>query len=233
MRQLGLAGLSLATATHFDTFWAGPNRAALDAAREVAAGGSESIVFLHGPPGVGKSHLLKAAWRSAHERGIACAYLSFDDAYMLDPDLIEGWGALDFVALDAVQRIAGFTAWERALFRLLEALREHGARWLAAGREPPDRLGLELPDLASRFAWGPTYSLQLLDETELTALAVHLAGARGLELPEPVARFLVHRLPRDPGTFAEVMTRLDEAALAAQRRLTIPFVREALFDSAD
>lgn len=231
MRQLGLAGLSLVTATHFDTFWAGPNRAALAAAREVAAGGAESIVFLHGPAGVGKTHLLKAAWRSAHERGVACAYLSFDDAYMLDPDLIEGWGTLDFVALDTVERIGGFEAWERALFRLLEALRERGARWLAAAREPPDRIGLQLPDLASRFAWGPTYSMLLLDEAELTALAVHQARTRGLDLPEPVAQFLVHRLPRDPATFADVMKKLDAAALAAQRRLTIPFVRETLFAS--
>lgn len=228
MRQLGLAGLSLATATHFDTFWAGPNHAALEAAREVAAGSAESIVFLHGPAGVGKTHLLKAAWRSAHESGSACAYLSFDDAYMLDPDLIEGWGELDFVALDAVQRIAGFAAWERALFRLLEALRGRGARWLAAGREPSDHLGLQLPDLASRFSWGPTYALVLLDEAELTALAMHLAQSRGLELPAPVARFLVNRVPRDPGALTEIMMRLDEAALAAQRRLTVPFVREVL-----
>ncbi len=228
MRQLGLTGLSLATATHFDTFWAGPNAAALAAAREVSAGGIESIVFLHGPAGVGKTHLLKAAWRSAHEQGVACAYLPLDDAYMLDPDLIEGWGAFDFVALDAVERIAGFAAWERALFRLLEALRERGARWLAAARAPPDRIGLQLPDLASRFAWGPLYSLLLPDEVELSALATHLAHTRGLELPETVAQFLVRRLPRDPSTFVDAMARLDAAALAAQRRLTIPFVREIL-----
>ena len=232
MRQLGLSGLSLATATHFDTFWPGPNQAACAAARESAAGDGERIVFLHGPTGVGKSHLLKAAWRGAHERGATCAYLSFDDAYMLDPDLIEGWGALDFVALDALERIAGYAAWERALFRLLEALRERSAGWLAAGREPPDRLGLELPDLASRLAWGPIYSMQLLDEAELAALAVHVAGTRGLELPETVAQFLVARLARDPEAISEAVARLDEAALAAQRRLTIPFVREALFDAA-
>jgi DnaA-homolog protein len=229
MRQLGLSGLSLATATHFDTFWPGPNQAAYAAARESATGSGEKIVFLHGPTGVGKTHLLKAAWRGAHERGVTCAYLSFDDAYMLDPDLIEGWGALDFVALDALERIAGYAAWERALFRLLEALRERGATWLAAGREPPDRLRLGLPDLASRLAWGPIYSMRLLDEADLAGLAVHVARTRGLELPAPVAQFLVTRLARDPEAISEAIDRLDEAALAAQRRLTIPFVRQVLF----
>lgn len=231
MRQLGLAGLSLATATHFDTFWPGPNRDAWTAARESAAGRGEPVMFLHGPAGVGKTHLLKAAWRGAHERGAACAYLAFDDAYMLDPDLIEGWGALDFVALDAVERIAGYAAWERALFRLLEALRERGAAWIAAGREPPDALGLQLPDLASRLAWGPIYSMRLCDEAELAGLAIHAAHQRGLELPEPVAQFLVTRLARDPQAISEAVERLDAAALAAQRRLTVPFVRQVLFDA--
>lgn len=232
MRQLGLSGLSLATATHFDTFWPGPNRDAWTAARESSAGAGECIVFLHGPRGVGKTHLLKAAWRDAHERGAACSYLSFDDAYMLDPDLIEGWGALDFVALDAIERIGGYMAWERALFRLVEALRERGAYCLAAGREPPDRLGLDLPDLASRLAWGPIYSMRLFDGPELADLAAYVARSRGLELPGPVAQFLVTRLARDPEAISKAMDALDEAALAAQRRLTIPFVRQVLFPTS-
>lgn len=232
MRQLGLSGLSLATATRFDTFWPGPNRDAWVAAREGSGGRGERIVFLHGPTGVGKTHLLKAAWRDAHERGATCAYLACDDACMLDPDLIEGWGTLDFVALDAVERIARYSAWERALFRLLEMLRERGASWLAAGREPPERLGLKLPDLASRLAWGPIYSMRLCDETELADLAIHAAGQRGLELPAPVARFLVTRVARDPAAISGAIVRLDAAALAAQRRLTVPFVRQVLFESA-
>lgn len=228
MRQLGLPGLTLADATRFDAFWPGPNAAALEAAERAAAGGDEPVLYVHGPAGSGKTHLLKAAWRTAHERGRRAGYLPLGEALMLDPALIEGWGGLEFVALDACERIAGYAAWELALFRLVEESRERGACVLAAGRLPPDRLQLKLPDLASRLAWGPVYSLTPLDDAGLAALAAHLARARGLELPQAVASFLVRRLARDPGALADAIERLDKAALAAQRRLTIPFARSVL-----
>lgn len=232
MRQLGLPGLTLADATRFDAFWPGPNAPALEAVARAATGGDEPVLYLHGPAASGKTHLLKAAWREAHERGARAGYLPLDEALMLDPALIDGWGGLRLVAIDSVERIARYGAWERALFRLAEEVRENGGTLLAAGRRPPDALGLDLPDLASRLAWGPIYSLVPLDDADLCELAAHLARARGLELPDAVARFLVRRISRDPGALADSMARLDEAALAAQRRLTVPFVREVLFGGA-
>ncbi|MGH8427064.1 MAG: DnaA regulatory inactivator Hda [Gammaproteobacteria bacterium] len=232
MRQLGLRGLVLADAPNFETFWPGPNADACAAVERIAGGEREPATFLHGPAGAGKTHLLKAAWRAVQERDTRAGYLPLDQALMLDPSLIEGWGGLDFVALDAVERVAGFAVWEQALFRLVEELRERGANLLAASRRPPDGLGLKLPDLASRLAWGPVYALVPLDDAGLAALAVHLAGARGLELPGSVATFLVRRLERKPAVLAAAVARLDEAALAAQRRLSIPFVRSVLFDTA-
>lgn len=229
MHQLGLAGLTLADAARFEAFWPGPNAAALEAAVRAARGEGDRMVFLHGPQDSGKTHLLKAAWRGATERGKRAGYLPLDEALMLDPQLIEGWGELDLVCLDALERIARYRAWERALFRLAEELRERGAGLLAAARRPPDQLGLALPDLASRLGWGPVYALAPLDDAGLASLAVHLAQARGLDLPGPVAAFLVRRIERGPAGIARAVERLDEAALAAQRRLTVPFVRETLF----
>jgi|SRR5690625_1879837 len=231
MEQLALPGLTLADATRFEDFWPGPNVATLAALERLADGARESVAFVHGPPVSGKTHLLKAAWRRARERGVRAGYLPLDEAAMLDPELVEGWGGLDFVTLDALEKIAGFDAWERALFRMAEALRERGSTLVVAGRLPPDRIGLELPDLASRLAWGPVYALQPLDDQGLVALAIHLARVRGLDLPESAAAWLCKRVTRDPASVTDAVERLDHAALAAQRRLTIPFLREVLLDT--
>jgi len=58
------------------------------------------------------------------------------------------------------------------------------------------------------------------------------ARHRGLELPEETAQYLLRRLPRDMATLYDWLDLLDVAALAAKRRLTVPFVREVLARSA-
>ncbi len=54
------------------------------------------------------------------------------------------------------------------------------------------------------------------------------AKVRGFELPEEVARWLQRRYPRDMGTLYQLLDTLDSAALVAQRRLTLPFIRSVL-----
>lgn len=230
MQQLGLDALVLADAERFETFWSGEiNAATVTAIAALSRGAGELLVYVHGPRGIGKTHLAKAARRNAVDRGRRAAYLPLDQALMLDPALIEGWGELDLAVIDALESIAGYSAWERALFRLTEELRERGAGLLILARSPPDSAGLELPDLASRLAWGPIYGLEPLDDAELVRLARHLAHQHSLDLPPATAAFLVNRLVREPAAVVAAMAKLDVAALTAQRRLTTPFVRSVLF----
>jgi DnaA family protein len=97
----------------------------------------------------------------------------------------------------------------------------------------PGAAGFALPDLASRAAGAVGYGLQSLsDEDQVEALLRH-AAHRGLELDAAAARFLQTRLPRDMSVLCGWLERLDRASLAAQRRLTLPFVREFLGSPAD
>ncbi|MDE2089589.1 MAG: hypothetical protein KGJ12_06170, partial [Gammaproteobacteria bacterium] len=96
------------------------------------------------------------------------------------------------------------------------------------GRSPPAELGLRLPDLVSRLGGGPVYALRALDdEAKLAALRLRAMG-RGFELPEEVGRYLLRRCPRELGALFNLLDRLDRASLAAQRRLTIPFIKTVL-----
>ena len=85
-------------------------------------------------------------------------------------------------------------------------------------------MAFQLQDLASRFGGGTVLKLQPLEEGDrLEALRLH-ASQRGLELPDDTASFLLNRLPRDMHSLCAFLDTLDEAALVAQRRLTVPFV---------
>ncbi|HUA88097.1 MAG TPA: DnaA regulatory inactivator Hda, partial [Steroidobacteraceae bacterium] len=70
--------------------------------------------------------------------------------------------------------------------------------------------------------------LRPLDEGEQEQALMLRARARGFELPEETLQWLLRRFPRDMGSLYELLDTLDQAQLAAQRRLTIPFIREVL-----
>jgi DnaA family protein len=144
--------------------------------------------------------------------------------------MLEGLEALSLVCIDDVDTIAGDAAWEAALFHLFNRVRERGARIVIAGSASPRALGLGLPDLATRLAWGLVFQLHPLgDEEKAQALQLRARG-RGMEMPEAVARYLLQHHARDMAALFALLERLDRASLAAQRRLTVPFVREIAGD---
>ena len=70
--------------------------------------------------------------------------------------------------------------------------------------------------------------LRVLDEREQQQALQLRARVRGFELPDETLQWLQRRFPRDMASLYELLDTLDEAALTAQRRLTVPFIREVL-----
>lgn len=221
-------GLRLPATSRLDNFVAGANREAVAALRELLHCDASGVLFLAGMAGSGKTHLLQAACRAVEAAGAQAAYLPFAELIGHSPAMLEGLEHYRLLACDDLQAIAGRVEWEEAVFHLYNRLREAGGLLIGAGSEVPDRLGLGLPDLRSRLAWGAVYALQLPDDAiRLEILSQH-ARERGLELPAETAQFLLRRCPRDQHALIALLDRLDHAALRAQRRLTVPFVRTLL-----
>lgn len=221
--QLPLA-LALAAHASFGTFVAGRAAAAVEHARQLARGGGDTL-WLWGPRASGKTHLLQAACRAASQADRRAMYVPLRDA---TPAMLADLEHLELLALDDVDTVAGDPSWERALFVLLnEALSRRNALLLAAESAPLE-CRWQLRDLASRAGGAVTYRLAALADAERAeALQLH-ATARGLELEHAAAEFLVKRVARDMGELTQVLDRLDRASMSAQRRLTIPFIREQL-----
>jgi DnaA family protein len=55
-----------------------------------------------------------------------------------------------------------------------------------------------------------------------------LAEETGFHLPEEVLTFLLDRAPREIGALIQVLNRLADESLKAQRRITIPFLKRVL-----
>ncbi|MEZ5473400.1 MAG: DnaA/Hda family protein [Steroidobacteraceae bacterium] len=146
----------------------------------------------------------------------------------MTPEFIVGAGALDCVCIDDLQIIAGSTAWQHALFGLYRELETRRAALVVAAEQPPGQLGILLADLRSRLVAAPGFVIQALDEDGQIAALTLRAKLRGLELPDETGRYLLRRFPRDMATLAELFDTLDVASLVAQRRLTVPFIRDVL-----
>ncbi|MGH8280137.1 MAG: DnaA regulatory inactivator Hda [Gammaproteobacteria bacterium] len=225
--QLALP-ISLDEGATFETFHAGANQAAVDTLRELARAGGSRALFLWGGDGRGKSHLLQAACRLAAAHGRHAVYLPMAQTVLLDPEVLDNLEHYALVCVDDVHRAAGIEAWQFALFKLFNALGEKGGSFVASARNAPNAIKRLMPDLASRLAWGPVFKLEPLTDDEKIAALRQRAARRGFDLPEETARFLLKRQQRDMRNLCALLDTLDNASLAAQRRLTLPFVRALL-----
>lgn len=231
-RQLFL-NIGLSDTASFDNFLVGRNHEPVDrlrAAVDAVAQGrtpAERVLFLWGEPAVGKTHLLQAACHQAQASGrVALAYIPLAMAARVSPAVLEGLEMLPLVCVDDLDHIRGEAAWETALFTLCERLRNRDGLLIAAACTPPSRIGLDMPDLATRLGWGLVYPLRsLTDAGKLDAMRLR-ARNRGFELPEEVARYVLRRYPRDAHSLFELLDRIDRASLSRQRRITISLVRD-------
>ena len=213
----------------FDAFRVGENGVALDLLRRAAAEAGPAPIFLAGVPGSGRTHLLIATCFAASEAGRRAQYLPLaalrEDAI---PATIRALGGSDLLALDDIDAIAGNDAAEHALFDLYNRCRADGATLVFAASAPPAQIGFALPDLVSRLAACTRIVLKPLAESERRELLRERAAARGIELDEAVVDWLFSREKRDLGSLLGVLDRVDAASLAAQRRVTVPFLRKLL-----
>jgi len=200
---------------------------AVDALLCSALGQNTDALLIEGGAGSGKTHLLLAACRAAHEAGRRARYLPLPAfAGGLDAMLAE-LEANDLVALDGIEAIAASRADGEALFHAHNRLRDAGRGLLYGSRLP---VGTEwvLPDLRSRLGQCLRISLEPLDDAGRREALRRRAARRGLELDEAVLDWLFRRVERDLKSLTALLDRLDRAAMAAQRRLTVPFVRQVL-----
>jgi len=226
MEQLPL-GVRLRAASTMASFHAGQNAGVVAALDARAASSALSPLWLWAAPGAGRTHLLQATCALAGGRGRRAGYLPLGQLRAM-PEITAGFEQLEVVCLDDVDSVAGDAAWERALFVLYNELQDRGGNLVLSASAAPLAIGIRLPDLASRLAASIVFQVHPLAEADQGEALVGRARALGIDLPDDTLQYLQRRLPRDLATLCDALDKLDAAALSAQRRLTVPFVRSVL-----
>lgn len=226
-QQLPL-GVSLQDEARFENFMTGENGLVCSMLRQAAEGHGEQFLYIWGHEGVGCSHLLQAACHQAEPLKRTAVYLPLADLISLSPIILEGMEHLNLVCVDNVEAIAGDKVWEEALFHLYNRIRQEQNTLIVAAKTPPRQLTIKLPDLVSRLSWGAVFNVaELNDEGKAAAIAMR-AKIRGFELTDDVAKYLVHHASRNMSDLCIMLERLDRASLTAQRKVTIPFIKQEM-----
>jgi DnaA-homolog protein len=226
MRQLPL-GVQLKERATFASFLTARNVELVIHLRHLAQATPAGATWIAGPHTAGKSHLLQAVC-AATEPARRVAYLPLESLLPFGPAAIEGAENLDLACYDDVQAVAGLGDWEEKLFSVWQRAQEQGSTLLFAARENPAQVPFGLADLKSRLSSSAVFAVRELNDAEqLEALELR-AKLRGFELPAETARYLQRRFPRDMRSLCEVLDTLDDAAFTAQRRITVPFIKEIL-----
>lgn len=187
------------------------------------------ILILHGPPGCGKTHLARAF---AEDSGAA----------LVDPRVLAGGDPLALfervpaAVVDDAERcvgVAGGTGGgtgggEAGLLHLINAAGERGRTVLLTGGEPPARWPVALADLRSRLNAGCTVRINEPDDNLMRAVLGKLFVDRQLRVGEDVLSYLLARMERSLAVARSLVQRIDAAALAQRRAVTIPLARDVL-----
>ncbi|MCH8865954.1 MAG: DnaA regulatory inactivator Hda [Proteobacteria bacterium] len=224
MSQLALP-LRLADHAVFSSFFSAGNEALVATLSALADGTSDAGCWLWGPPSTGKTHLLQAVCDRAGDQSVYVPLAQFADA---DPQVLDGLASRNLVCIDDIGLVAGDADWEHALFVLCNQILDADGRLVVTAAAPPRASKILLADLRSRLSRLPIFQLQALGENERAAALQLRARHRGLDLPNETARYLLTRSRRDMTSLYSLLDKLDDEALRAQRRLTIPFVKSVM-----
>ncbi len=212
----------------FDSFYSGTNAEIIAELQALISGEGERQIFLYGDDGYGKSHLLQASCQLAHQKGMNPFYYPFNQRKLPTLAMFEGLEQVELVCFDDIDEITGLLDWEQAFLNFLEQHLEHNHRLILSAHTHPEDLEIGLPDLKNHLLNGLTLKLKpLVDEESVSAL-ICKASHMGLTITPKVGHFLLSHYASDLPSLWVLLEQLDKATLAAQRKLTIPFLKQIL-----
>jgi chromosomal replication initiation ATPase DnaA len=172
-------------------------------------------VVVVAPPGAGKTHLANV-WRL---KSVAARFAA---SALSEADVGGAPGAL------LIEDLHAGIGDQRALFHLLNLVREHKLSMLLTSRSAPGELDVGLPDLRSRLRALPLVTISPPDETLLKAVLVKHFADRQLTVEPHVINYIALHMEQSMEAAAAIVAAIDKQAMAAHRKVTRALAAEIL-----
>ncbi|MDX6589649.1 MAG: chromosomal replication initiator protein [Solirubrobacterales bacterium] len=237
------AGVELNPNYTFDRFVIGPgNRLAHAAALAVAEAPSEAYnpLFLHGPPGLGKTHLLAAIanYLRTNAPGLSVRYSTAESFTNEFVNALRSAGAeafkaryrdIDVLLIDDVQFLEGKPHTEEEFFHTFNALYESGSQLVLSADRIPSELSTLASRLRDRFEWGLTVAVEPPNLATRVTVLRRLVREAGVDIADAGALSeLANRIDANVRQLHGALTRVIAHASLMARPLSSELIAEVI-----
>ena len=209
----------------FKDFILGKNVALIDSLDSFTRS-NETLLYIWGESGSGKTHVLQATINLLNTRDKSAVLLKPKD--LLDRQKVSLIAMFDFICIDDTHKIAGDESLEESLFFWINEVKQARKKIILAGQLSNKSPNWKLPDLCSRLQSGRTHELLSLGRVEVLRVFSNIAKQKGITLDEKVIAFLEKNCPMNLSFLCSLLTKLDEITLVEKKQVTIPLIKKIL-----
>jgi len=228
----------------FDNFIVGPeNEMAHGASLAVAKepGHYYNPLFIHGPTGLGKTHLMHAIAHSVYAANPQ-ARIAYISSETFTNDFIQALQAgnvasfrrryreLDLLLIDDIHFLAGKESTQDEFFHTFNELHNNHKQVVLTSDRPASEIAKLQERLVSRFQWGMVASIQAPGLETRIAILRKKAAARGLDLQPEIAEFIASRIARNVRNLEGAVTRIVGLVGMTRKPLELAQVEKLLHD---
>lgn len=234
MIQQQILNLDTIPKQDFDSFvpCAG-NRTAVEFARRCAnINDPEKLLYLYGPPGCGKTHLLNAIGKQVANndyRIFNCAQMQAEDADILLDEMAEQ----PVLLIDNLDKLPADDRLRHTLWEAFNWQYNAGKPLALTGQIAPRELGNLDEHLITRLLWGLVAFMDISDDQARLQLILKIANDLQVVVPNDVANWLLTILPRDSEALQAGCKELYYEALKTKRKISLKLARELFLAKSD
>jgi chromosomal replication initiator protein len=204
------------------------NAGALQFSRRIAdPDDPENLLYIHGPAGSGKTHLLQAIGRSMGGNSSKSApYLSCREPVTAE-ELCRRFDRAEALIVDDLQRLPDDGELRAALWQVFNDFHSSGRKIVMAGMYAPRELPFLDEHLVSRLLWGLVARVDVSDDHSRRMILKKIAADRQVRIPDDVVDFILMTTSREVGDLISAFETVFRLSMTLQRRITLPLAREA------
>tara|TARA_B100001113_G_scaffold202467_1_gene165941 strand:+ start:1721 stop:2410 length:690 start_codon:yes stop_codon:yes gene_type:complete len=182
---------------------------------------SNHLILIYGNRSSGKTHLCEAVTQSVKS-----------DVIRVNPDTKLQSASLsdfyDLAIIDDIDKLLENSTNEEIIFTIINNQILNKKSTLITSTKELEISDFKLNDLYSRLISDKIYSISDLNDEDKVSFMISLCSERGLEVPGKVLNYIINNCSRDLYFLCAFINSLDYASLSTKRRVTIPFIKQAI-----